>query len=90
MKTITIKKSAIALQRTLGRTSEEMATKLGITAAEMKQVLIDFGFTKGRKKAEKPYEIVLQDDTQAMLNIIDSQVSENKDVKVAEDVVSQA
>lgn len=72
MKTIEIKKSDLALYKSLGKTEEEIASVFGITSKEVKEAMMEFGLTKGRKVA-KDYQIVLKDDAAEKLAIFSKQ-----------------
>lgn len=61
MRTITIKKTDVAMLKGLGKTTEDMANNFGITKNEMAETLIEFGLTKSRK-TPKEYKIVTIDD----------------------------
>lgn len=69
MRTIEIKKSAVVLYKSLGKTNEEMASKFGVTNKEMQEVLITFGLVKSRKpRVEAAYVINTIDDVAALEN----------------------
>lgn len=71
MKTITIKRSNIALLNATGKTNEEIAAIYGITVAEVKDLKVTFGFTKSRTtKKSKEYTIDLVDDTKEVIDSI--------------------
>ena len=63
MRTVNLKKSELAQLKGLGKTTEEMATKYGITPKEMLAVLINFNLSKARLKTkEKEYTIQTLND----------------------------
>jgi hypothetical protein len=63
MKNIEITKSRVVLLRSLGKTTEEIATIYSVTSKEMSSVLMGFGLTKPKKApVEKTYTITPVDD----------------------------
>ena len=60
-KTIEVKKSEVAALKGLGTTKTQIATRLGITVAEVTDAYIAFGITKG-KTLKKDYQIKYVDD----------------------------
>lgn len=63
MRTILLKKSELAQLKGLGKTTEEMAAKYGVTTKEMLSTLIGFGLSKARLKVkEVEYTINIIDD----------------------------
>jgi hypothetical protein len=75
MKTITIKKSNVALLLQTGKTNEEVAAIYGITVNEVKDLKLQFGFTKFRgNKVAKEYAINLIDDSQEVINSLNTVV----------------
>lgn len=53
MRTIILKKSELAQLKGLGKTTEEMATRYGVTTKEMLNTLISFGLSKARPKVKE-------------------------------------
>lgn len=74
MKTITIKKTELAMYKGLGKTTEEIATIKGITVKEAQEALATFGLIKSRKPVtSKEYTIELVDDTTTQ--VVDTEVN---------------
>jgi len=61
IKTIEVKKSELAALKGLGSTKTQIATRLGITVAEVTDAYIAFGITKG-KTLKKDYQVKYVDD----------------------------
>jgi hypothetical protein len=71
MRTILLKKSELAQLKGLGKTTEEMATKYGITTKEMLNTLIGFGLSKARlktKEVEYTINVINDIDTEEVTN----------------------
>ena len=87
-KTITIKKSEIAVLRTYGKTNKQIADRYGITTGEVHDALVSFGMAKARStKKTKDYVVVLEDDMQHMNDTTDTTgtVEVTDDVNVTEE-----
>lgn len=67
IKTIEVKKSELAALKGLGSTKTQIATRLGITVAEVTDAYIAFGITKG-KTLKKDYQVKYVDDLTLQLD----------------------
>lgn len=80
MNTILLKKSELAQLKGLGKTTEEMATKYGITTKEMLSTLIGFGLSKARlkvKEVEYTINVINDIDTEEVTTTTNELVEEN-------------
>jgi hypothetical protein len=75
IKTIEVKKSEVAALKGLGTTKTQIATRLGITVAEVTDAYIAFGITKG-KTLKKDYQIKYVDDLTLQFDEADEAVEE--------------
>ncbi len=67
IKTIEVKKSELAALKGMGATKTQIATRLGITVAEVTDAYIAFGITKG-KTLKKDYQVKYVDDLTLQLD----------------------
>jgi hypothetical protein len=78
MVTIKIKKSELALYKSLGKSNDEIAKKYNITTKEVVNAMITFGLVKTRKEPKvSGYQIVLENDTEHLLEQFENPESDN-------------
>jgi len=79
IKTIELKKSAIATYKGLGQTNAQIAKRFGITSAEVMDGLVTFEMVKG-KSLKKDYKVKYVDDLTQEFDDVPEEETETAEV----------